>query len=90
MSEHITDFETRKKRALYRANHRGIKEMDIIIGKFAEGTLKDMTEAELNIFEEFLNISDRELEGWIMRDEYNADGEFASLVDQVRTFHNII
>ena len=36
------DAETRRRRAAYRACHRGTKEMDWILGRFAEAALPAM------------------------------------------------
>lgn len=89
MPEDITEAEIRKRRALYRANHRGIKEMDLLLGRYAEHKLPEMSDVELDMFEELLSVADRELEGWIMRGEYGESGEFAPLIASIRTFHNV-
>ena len=90
MPDAIDDIEIRKKRALYRANHRGTKEMDILIGKYAKTELMGMSEGDLEQFEKFLSVPDRELEGWIIRDEYSQDGEYRLLVNQLRKYHGLI
>ena len=42
-TENLTeDLETIRKRALYRATHRGTMEMDWLLGRFAEAHLKDI------------------------------------------------
>lgn len=89
MTETMTDLEMRKRRALYRANHRGIKEMDILIGRYAEHALLDMTLEDLEVFEELLSISDRELESWIMHGTYEPNGEFAPILGSIREYHDI-
>jgi len=45
------DIEIRRRRAAYRACHRGTKEMDLILGRFAEAKLPRMTLRELEDFE---------------------------------------
>jgi antitoxin CptB len=58
----ITDaIETRRKRLLWRASRRGIKEMDLIVGGFAEAHLPAMDEAALDAFERLLDIPDQDL-----------------------------
>ncbi|MFO1035044.1 MAG: succinate dehydrogenase assembly factor 2 [Hyphomicrobiales bacterium] len=54
-------LETRRKRLLWRATRRGIKEMDIIVGGYAEAHLAAMTAAEMDAFEQVLDIPDQEL-----------------------------
>lgn len=58
------DNEQRKKRLLYRANHRGIKEMDIILGRYADVHISRMDEAGLDAFEALMAESDRDLLNW--------------------------
>ncbi|GIL00380.1 MAG: hypothetical protein BroJett030_02790 [Alphaproteobacteria bacterium] len=60
----MSALNRRRKRLLYRANHRGIKEMDIILGDFARLRLATLSEAELDQFEALLEESDRELLAW--------------------------
>ena len=59
-----TNIETRRKRLKYRANHRGIKEMDIILGGFANARLDKLTKSELDAFEALMEESDRDLLIW--------------------------
>ncbi|MGI9352247.1 MAG: succinate dehydrogenase assembly factor 2 [Rhizobiaceae bacterium] len=59
-----TNNETRLKRLIYRANHRGIKEMDIILGGFANTRLRQLTDVELDEFEALMEENDRDLLVW--------------------------
>ena len=59
--------ETRRKRLLYRAMHRGFKEADILLGRFAAEALPEMAGAELDEFEELLALSDHDLYAWIVK-----------------------
>ena len=54
-------LEARRKRLLWRATRRGIKEMDIIVGGFAEANLAKLGEKELDDFEKVLEIPDQDL-----------------------------
>jgi antitoxin CptB len=62
MSE--TNLEITRKRLLWRATHRGIKEMDILVGGYARTHLAAMREAELAQFAELLEIPDQDLLAW--------------------------
>lgn len=59
------DLETRRKRLNYRSRHRGTKEMDILLGAFADRYLSDFSAAQLDRFEGLLQNSDPDLYGWI-------------------------
>ena len=58
-------IELRRKRLLWRSSHRGIREMDLLMGGFAQFRLPTMTEDELNAFEALIELPDQELLAWI-------------------------
>ncbi len=55
----------RRRRLLYRAWHRGTREMDLIMGRFADAEIGTLTEAELEVFERLSALPDPELYAWI-------------------------
>lgn len=55
------DTEIRRKRLLWRATRRGIKEMDLIVGGYAAIHLPGMDNATLDAFEVLLDIPDTDL-----------------------------
>ncbi len=79
------DPQALRRRVQYRANHRGTKEMDILLGRFAEASLDQMTAGEMLLFEQMLALPDPELDGWI-RGAPPPD-MFADLIHRIRTFH---
>lgn len=85
----MTDLELRRRRALYRAQHRGTKEMDIVIGRYAEATLGAMDAAGLDLFEEFLALPDPMLQGWLLTGDGTAPPAFQDLVAGVRAHHGL-
>ena len=79
----------RKKRLIYRAEHRGTKEMDWLLGRFVRAetaTFDDETVAQI---EALLEEPDRELECWIMRQDDDIKPEFATLIERIKKFHDI-
>lgn len=54
----------KRKQMIYRANHRGIKEMDILIGGYASAYVMDMDDDTLVSFEALMDESDRDLLSW--------------------------
>lgn len=60
----LTDLEITRKRLLWRATHRGIKEMDILVGGYAQLNLATMGQAELTQFADLLEIPDQDLLSW--------------------------
>ena len=55
-----------RKRLLYRAMHRGFKEADIVVGKFAEANLAGFTDEEEAEFARLLDVPDQDLFAWII------------------------
>ncbi len=58
------DSEIRRKRLLWRATHRGIKEMDLILGGFVTRNLDRFTEAEIADLERIMDIPDQDMLTW--------------------------
>jgi antitoxin CptB len=58
-------MDGRRKQLLWRATHRGIKEMDLIVGGFAETHLSTMSVGEINEFARILEIPDQDLLAWL-------------------------
>jgi antitoxin CptB len=84
------DLETRRRRAAWRAAHRGTKELDLLIGGYARARLGAMAEPDLARFEQFLAVTDPELQHWLLAPEVTAGTEFADLVAEVRHFHGLV
>jgi len=58
-------MDTRRKRLLYRANYRGFKEADILLGGFAKENIATLTENEITMFENLLSAKDHDIYDWI-------------------------
>lgn len=80
----MEDMELRRRRAIYRAQHRGTKELDIVMSRFANQRVADMTADEMTLFEQFLALPEPQLYDWVMKGEPVADPGFAQLVADVR------
>ncbi|WP_448586619.1 FAD assembly factor SdhE [Thermaurantiacus sp.] len=57
-------LETSRKRALWRATHRGTKEADLVVGGFAARYLAEMNPAEFAWFEALLEEQDVDILAW--------------------------
>jgi antitoxin CptB len=62
-------LDPRRRKLLFRAWHRGIKEMDLIFGQFADAHLAKMHDSDLDEFEMMLETSDRDLLKWFTGEE---------------------
>lgn len=84
-----SEIELRRRRALYRASHRGTKEMDWLLGRFAAARLSDMSEEELGRFERLIALPDPELQKWILDPAMLADSDIAPDIAELRRFHEL-
>lgn len=83
----MNGLDARRKRTLYRASHRGTKELDIFLGRFAQSAVPDMNNAMLTAFEELLALPDPDIEQW-MRGVKSPDN-IARIIGEVRAFHGL-
>jgi antitoxin CptB len=62
-------LDARRRRILFRAWRRGMREMDIVMGRFADAQLPEMNEADLDEFERLLDAPDPSVLAWITGEE---------------------
>ena len=60
-----TSLTSRQKKLLFRAWHRGTREMDLLFGRFAEQALPYWDEAGLDLFEDLLDENDPDVYDWV-------------------------
>ena len=59
-------LDARRRRLLFRSWHRGIREVDLVLGRFADRVMGDLTEAELDDYEKLLDVPTPDLLAWVM------------------------
>ncbi|MBO6789571.1 MAG: succinate dehydrogenase assembly factor 2 [Dinoroseobacter sp.] len=57
--------EARLKRMKIRSWRRGTKEMDLILGPYADANLAQMDEAALDLYDDLLEENDQDLYQWV-------------------------
>jgi len=60
-----TSRDTRRKKILFRCWHRGMKEMDLLLGGFADAEIDGLSEEELAELEHLLTAHDQDLYAWM-------------------------
>lgn len=60
------NLDPRRRKILFRAWHRGMREMDLILGSFADDEIATLSEAELDALDELMNENDQDLFRWIV------------------------
>ena len=67
-------LDERRRRILFRAWRRGMREMDLVMGQFADANLPTMSEAELDEFERLMEAPDPEVLSWITGESADTRG----------------
>jgi antitoxin CptB len=62
-------LDERRRKILFRAWRRGLREMDLVMGQFADMNLPAMSDAEVDEFERLLEIPDPQILDWITGSE---------------------
>jgi antitoxin CptB len=57
--------DARRRRLLFRANHRGTHETDLLIGGYVAARIDSLSEAEIDALEEVLELPDTDLADWL-------------------------
>lgn len=57
--------KTLRKRLVYRAHHRGTKEMDLVLGGFADAHLGGFDAEDLKRFNAVLELDDADFLSWV-------------------------
>ncbi len=75
--------ENRLKRLVMRSKRRGIREMDLILGAFADRHLAALSPGDLDLYERFLGENDHDLYGWISG-QLESPQEYLALIETIR------
>ncbi len=59
-------LKIRRKRLRFRSCHRGMKELDVLLGRFVERHLDSLTPAQLDRYESVIECPDPDLYLWIL------------------------
>jgi len=79
----VETAENRLRRLRLRAWHRGIREMDLVLGGFADAGLADLEPGLLDAFDTLLSEDDHDLYGWIAG-RTGVPARFEAIVGRIR------
>jgi antitoxin CptB len=79
-------MDDRHKQLLFRAWRRGFRELDLILGAFAEQRVAEMTDEDLRHFERLLEAPDQEVYAWVTGQATAPEAHRTPLLEQIRTF----
>jgi antitoxin CptB len=79
-------LDDRRKRLLFRCWHRGTREMDLILGRFADAAIADLSDAELEQLEQLIEVPDPDLYAALSGDVLLAPEFRTGLFDRIKSF----
>ncbi|RVU18661.1 succinate dehydrogenase assembly factor 2 [Methylobacterium oryzihabitans] len=81
------DLDPRQRRTLYRSWHRGTREMDLLMGRFADAEIGTLTGSDLDDFELLIEVPDRDLFRWLSTDEPAPENYDTPVFRRLKAFH---
>ena len=88
MARSSDGLDPRRRRLLFRSWHRGIREMDLILGRFADAFIADFSDAELEEYERLMEMPDPDLYAWVTGEQPVPPDYDTGLFRRLRTFHS--
>jgi antitoxin CptB len=79
-------LDDRRKRILFRCWHRGTREMDLILGRFADAAIAGLTDEELTQLEHLIEVPDPDLYAALTGDKPLAPEYVNRLFDRIKSF----
>lgn len=79
----VSFTENERKRIRY-LTRRGLLELDILLGRFMDKEFQTMSDAELAIFVELLDLPDPDFLALVNQQQICEDERFVSLLEKIR------
>ena len=80
--------ETRLRRLVYQASYTGMKETDLLLGRFAKVHLHGLTDDELGQYEALLDAGDDRIYAWVVAGEPAPQVHENRVLDLIKEFKN--
>ena len=80
-------LDERRRKLLFRAWRRGVREMDLIVGRFADVYIDKFDEPSLDQFERLIEVPNAELYAWVTGDETAPVEHDSAVLRQLIGFH---
>ena len=80
--------ETRLRRLVYQSSYTGMKETDLLLGRFAKLHLHGLTDDELGQYEALLDAGDDRIYAWVVAGEPAPQMHDNRVLDLIKEFKN--
>ncbi|MGA8865313.1 MAG: succinate dehydrogenase assembly factor 2 [Gallionella sp.] len=81
-------LDERRRKLLFRAWRRGVREMDLIVGRFADAHIDKFDDVGLDDFERLIEAPNAELYSWVVGAESIPATYDTAVLAKLRAFHN--
>lgn len=88
MTAELSELDVARKRLKFRSWHRGTREMDLLLGRFADRALDSFDAAQLDAYAALLEESDPDIYDWVCGRSVAPDNAFSAVVAALARFHN--
>ena len=82
-------LDDRRKRLLFRCWHRGTREMDLILGRFADAEIATLGDDELGQLEHLIEVPDPDLYGALTGDKPLSPEYAGALFERIKSFRAV-
>jgi antitoxin CptB len=88
MTERSSDgLDERRRKLLFRAWRRGVRETDLIVGRFADAYIDKFDDVGLDDFERLIEAPNAELYAWVVGTETAPAQYDTAVLAKLRSFH---
>ena len=80
-------LDVRRRKLLFRAWRRGVREMDLIVGRFADAHIGALDESALDDFERLIEVPNASLYAWVTGDQTVPQDYDTAVLRRLIAFH---
>ena len=84
-----SELDERRKRLLFRCWHRGTREMDLILGRFADAEIATLSDEELATLERLIELPDPDLYAALTGDVPLPPEHASALFERIKTIRAV-
>jgi antitoxin CptB len=81
-------LDARQRRILFRSWHRGTREMDLVLGRFADAEIASLGSSELDDYERLLEAPDADVLRWLTGEAATPRLYDTPVLRKIRAFHS--
>ncbi|MGH6672057.1 MAG: succinate dehydrogenase assembly factor 2 [Xanthobacteraceae bacterium] len=82
-------LDVRRRKLLFRAWRRGVRETDLIVGRFADAYIDRFDDAALDAFERLIEVPNAELYAWVVGSRNVPQTYDTAVLRQLILFHDM-